>query len=455
MSNKTDSRISVPSSSFLDGVTSEEKINTQNLSDALTATKTECITSLNDDASSYSNDDYCTNSITVATSLPSLSKSVTSCDDSCSNAELEAEIPTTPILTAVDSTNQEYFETAAEGSTQKEIILEYARATGVHSNHPNSLSVSTSPPSPSKSDISLDDSSTMSKIEDAISPLPTSTLDDAVNEERTEMVENDDSQPKTALDYARKTGVAVAGGSLVAVGAVLIPLPIPAGCIVVGVGMAVLGKEFPAAQGVLDSAKDGLVNAKDGLINVLEKEDDKDEESKKEFNDTNSGGESDSCDTSALTHHQRVQKVYKQSMTNARTIGRQTVLPILKLIPHSPKATIESTVNEEVPGEINVNDDEKDLKTIDVSSQPQNERRLNQGWLKFPKQMGDITQSLMKTVENAVENVTLTSTSKMGEFQNSYLERNITNDNSLSAEEDKFVGVQMNDAMRKALDQKR
>ena len=61
------------------------------------------------------------------------------------------------------------------------------------------------------------------------------------------------SSPKmTTKDWLRKTGVAVAGGTMVGVGLIMIPLPTPFGCVVAGSGMAVLGTEFPAAQRVLD-----------------------------------------------------------------------------------------------------------------------------------------------------------------------------------------------------------
>ncbi|KAI2499736.1 hypothetical protein MHU86_14748 [Fragilaria crotonensis] len=64
---------------------------------------------------------------------------------------------------------------------------------------------------------------------------------------------NDASTTKRSVgDWFRKTGVAVAGGTMVGVGLIMIPLPTPFGCVVAGSGMAVLGTEFPAAQRVLD-----------------------------------------------------------------------------------------------------------------------------------------------------------------------------------------------------------
>jgi hypothetical protein len=64
---------------------------------------------------------------------------------------------------------------------------------------------------------------------------------------------NDASATKRSVgDWFRKTGVAVAGGTMVGVGLIMIPLPTPFGCVVAGSGMAVLGTEFPAAQRALD-----------------------------------------------------------------------------------------------------------------------------------------------------------------------------------------------------------
>jgi hypothetical protein len=56
----------------------------------------------------------------------------------------------------------------------------------------------------------------------------------------------------------RKASVAVAGGSLVGIGAVLVPMPVPAGILVMAVGMGILGTEFPEAQRALDGARDSL-----------------------------------------------------------------------------------------------------------------------------------------------------------------------------------------------------
>jgi len=54
--------------------------------------------------------------------------------------------------------------------------------------------------------------------------------------------------------FVRKTATAVAGGAIVGIGLVMIPLPTPCGAVVAGCGMAVLGTEFPAAKRVLGKA---------------------------------------------------------------------------------------------------------------------------------------------------------------------------------------------------------
>jgi Putative transmembrane protein (PGPGW) len=74
-------------------------------------------------------------------------------------------------------------------------------------------------------------------------------------------------------DWVRKTGVAVAGGTMVGVGLIMIPLPTPFGCVVAGSGMAVLGTEFPAAQRVLDRTCKKVADA----IEYSSRDDTKDE----------------------------------------------------------------------------------------------------------------------------------------------------------------------------------
>ena len=68
-----------------------------------------------------------------------------------------------------------------------------------------------------------------------------------------------------AKNAARKAGVAAAGGALVAVGAVLTPLPTPGGILLAGAGLGVLCTEFECAKKALDSGKEKLV----GLIDSI------------------------------------------------------------------------------------------------------------------------------------------------------------------------------------------
>lgn len=73
------------------------------------------------------------------------------------------------------------------------------------------------------------------------------------------------NKKESVADWVRKTGVAVAGGTMVGVGLVMIPLPTPFGAVVAGSGMAVLGTEFPAAQRALDRACNKVADAIDSI----------------------------------------------------------------------------------------------------------------------------------------------------------------------------------------------
>ena len=79
-------------------------------------------------------------------------------------------------------------------------------------------------------------------------------------EEKTIEQSKDDPQ-RSLEDMIRKTGVAVAGGAMVGVGLVMIPLPTPFGAVIAGSGMAVLGMEFPAAQRVLEKSCNTVADA--------------------------------------------------------------------------------------------------------------------------------------------------------------------------------------------------
>ena len=78
------------------------------------------------------------------------------------------------------------------------------------------------------------------------------------------------------LKGARKAGVAVTGGAMVAVGAVLTPLPTPGGILLVGAGVGVLSKEFEGARKVIDKGRDSLVDLIDSIDDDKKEEKDDD-----------------------------------------------------------------------------------------------------------------------------------------------------------------------------------
>jgi hypothetical protein len=67
--------------------------------------------------------------------------------------------------------------------------------------------------------------------------------------------ERADPRAPRVRHHARRVSVAMAGGSTVAVGLLLIPLPGP-GTIVVLAGLSILGREFPRARRAADKGKD-------------------------------------------------------------------------------------------------------------------------------------------------------------------------------------------------------
>mmetsp|Transcript_44712 Transcript_44712/g.52382 ORF Transcript_44712/g.52382 Transcript_44712/m.52382 type:complete len:224 (-) Transcript_44712:87-758(-) len=110
-----------------------------------------------------------------------------------------------------------------------------------------------------KKEISPTENGPCSSIKEKI--LNSHLQDESLIQEK-EAVQLEEQQSVTLLkDCIRKTVVAFTGGSMVTVGLVLIPLPIPLGILTVGAGMAVLGTEFPAAQNILISTKQKIMNA--------------------------------------------------------------------------------------------------------------------------------------------------------------------------------------------------
>lgn len=108
----------------------------------------------------------------------------------------------------------------------------------------------------------------------------------------------------------RKAGAAVAGGSLIALGLPLCAMPGPVGeCMSIG-GTAVLAKEFPAAQRVLDVSRDKLVEVLDKTAppeadEVDDGDDDNGEHDDGEHNDDDQEGRRQGLDSNkrAYRHH--------------------------------------------------------------------------------------------------------------------------------------------------------
>lgn len=69
----------------------------------------------------------------------------------------------------------------------------------------------------------------------------------------------DNSRP-AVVRHARRVSVAVAGGSTIALGLVLIPLPGPGGLVVLA-GLSILGREFPRAHRAAHRARTAVRTA--------------------------------------------------------------------------------------------------------------------------------------------------------------------------------------------------
>lgn len=66
------------------------------------------------------------------------------------------------------------------------------------------------------------------------------------------------STSSSFYDGVRKAGVTVAGGAMVGIGVVLIPLPVPFGLLVATSGLALLGTEYPEALELQDRVESSL-----------------------------------------------------------------------------------------------------------------------------------------------------------------------------------------------------
>merc|ERR1711865_665034 len=97
-------------------------------------------------------------------------------------------------------------------------------------------------------------------------------------------VEEDQSQGGQIepLKMIRKGAVAAVGGTMTAVGLVMIPLPTPFGAVVASAGLGVLGTEFQEAkelnEKLIDGAKGHLNTARDAIVNGIERMNDGDDD---------------------------------------------------------------------------------------------------------------------------------------------------------------------------------
>jgi hypothetical protein len=87
---------------------------------------------------------------------------------------------------------------------------------------------------------------------------------------------------ESSFNMMRKGAVAALGGTMVGLGLIMIPLPIPLGVVVASSGMAVLGAEFESARKmndkILDTTKTHMNSARDRAIRSIQSmEDDKED----------------------------------------------------------------------------------------------------------------------------------------------------------------------------------
>merc|ERR1712032_1314251 len=87
---------------------------------------------------------------------------------------------------------------------------------------------------------------------------------------------NNATHPET-IKMIRKGAVAAVGGTMTAVGLVMIPLPTPFGAVIASSGLAVLGTEFDEAKELndklIEGAKGHLNTARDAIVNGIERMD--------------------------------------------------------------------------------------------------------------------------------------------------------------------------------------
>ena len=129
---------------------------------------------------------------------------------------------------------------------------------------------------------------------------------------------------------ARKTGVAVVGGSLVTAGAILAPLPTPGGVLLAGAGLSVLGTEFDGAKQVLDAGKSQLVRVIDSIASKEAKAetDSESEAATIQQNQSVDDNTTDGARTTASVDKKPVRNLFAKMRTQAHRLG-QNIRPHL------------------------------------------------------------------------------------------------------------------------------
>lgn len=138
---------------------------------------------------------------------------------------------------------------------------------------------------------------------------------------------------KEESSVIRKTATAVAGGAMVGVGLIMIPLPTPFGAVVAGGGMAVLGTEFPAAQRALDKTCNAVAD-------VIEKSVSKDDDDDQDCEDIELAEKNNSSTEYANekmkklldeTNHSKRSDISFNMKKNVKQLGKKAV-PVIRRI---------------------------------------------------------------------------------------------------------------------------
>jgi hypothetical protein len=181
------------------------------------------------------------------------------------------------------------------------------------------------------------------------------------------------------LKMIRKGAVAALGGTLVGVGLVMIPLPIPLGAVVASSGLAVLGTEFDSAremnQTLMRKTQENVDTARDHMIRSIESIDSTGDADSDEEDATESSEEDENPEWLHMNPMERKrqekrlkEKVWKENRTKwdetseyiTRSTGNfltRNLLPFLKRTqgntpsPTDEAANMKSAENESSPAE--------------------------------------------------------------------------------------------------------